>query len=127
MNVTIYELKEKDLVLFSSQVEKEVDEEAVKHYGRDLKKLVKIYNLVSTTPYDIPEPKLIKNWEELSKVPPTSEYKIVVLSGRGVIIKIASGNYVEYLSTHTFCSSTHEYSSRRLRKYGFNVTLASWG
>lgn len=81
--------------------------------------------------------KLIRNWEELSKVPPNDKYKIEV------DLKFCSGwirpiketketqdNYFEhhkYLSTHTFYSEEYEWSSKLLQSFGFNIELDNWG
>lgn len=81
-------------------------------------------------------PKLIKNWEELSKVPPNEKYKIVVDEEMscGWIRPIketdeTQENYFKhhkYLSTHTFYGSQYEYSIKLLQEYGFDVELDNW-
>lgn len=71
--------------------------------------------------------KLIKNWEELSKVPPNDKYKIVVdedmCSG---VIETLDGNFCEYLSTHTFYGKNYKHSTELLQKYGFDIEIDNW-
>ena len=79
---------------------------------------------------------LIKNWEELSKVPPNDKYKIVVdidmCNGHIVPVEETTEtqrDYFEhhiYLSTHTFYGSNYEYSTKILQKYGFDVEIDNW-
>lgn len=81
-------------------------------------------------------PKLIRNWKELSEVPPNDKYKIVVDldMGSGWIKPIEETeetheNYFKhhhYLSTHTFYGSTYEYSTEVLQRFGFDVELDNW-
>lgn len=80
--------------------------------------------------------KLIKNWEELSKVPPNEKYKIVVdekmCSGwiRPVIdtIETEKNHYDHnvYLSTHTFYGNQYKESTRILQKFGFDIEIDNW-
>lgn len=94
--------------------------------------------------------KLIRNWEELSKVPENDKYRIVVDldMGCGYIIPVTdkpTGNgddfkcfcddnmntreYFEhhvYLSTHTFYGSRYKYSTEVLQKHGFDIELENW-
>jgi hypothetical protein len=77
---------------------------------------------------DFKEPaKLIGNWVELSEVPCNKEYwlDITPKEGNGWIIN-KEGNGIMYLSTHTFYGHNHEYSTRILQTYGFNVELKNW-
>lgn len=80
--------------------------------------------------------KLIKNWEELSKVPPNSKYKIEIAFNmcNGWIVPIEEteetnkdyfNNHV-YLSTHTFYGSNYKRSTELLNKFGFNVEIDNW-
>lgn len=81
--------------------------------------------------------KVIKNWKELSEVPPNDKYKIEVdlefCSGWIRPIKETKetqDNYFEhhkYLSTHTFYSEEYEWSSKLLQSFGFNIELDNWG
>lgn len=73
------------------------------------------------------EPKLIHNWEELSKVTGSETYYLDITpeDGNGWI-KDEEGNIIEYLSTHTFYGLNYEYSTRLLQTYGFNVILTNW-
>lgn len=81
-------------------------------------------------------PKLIKNWEELSKVPPNEKYKIVVdldmCNGHIVPVEETAETqndyfrYHCYLSTHTFYGSNYEYSTKVLQEYGFDIELDNW-
>ena len=80
--------------------------------------------------------KLIRNWEELSKVPPNDKYKIEVDldMGKGWIKPVKETeetreNYFEhhrYLSTHTFYGLDYEYSTKVLQKFGFDIELDNW-
>jgi hypothetical protein len=73
--------------------------------------------------------KLIKNWEELSKVPPSKTHylKITPEDGNGMIME-NGGEEIrgKYLSTHTFYDSSYNYSTKLLNKCGFDVQLVSW-
>lgn len=81
--------------------------------------------------------KVIKNWKELSEVPPNDKYKIEVDLEfcNGWIrpikeTKETQDNYFEhhkYLSTHTFYSEEYEWSSKLLQSFGFNIELDNWG
>ena len=88
--------------------------------------------------------KLIKNWEELSKVPPNEKYKIIVNDCCGWIVPVCDmlslndefickcenqDNYFDnhvYLSTHTFYGSQYKYSTKLLQKYGFDIEIDNW-
>lgn len=92
---------------------------------------------------------LIRNWEELSKVPANDKYKIIVDNDMcsGWIVPICDTphadmdficncknvegivdfyNHHVYLSTHTFYGSNYKYSTKLLQKYGFNVEIDNW-
>lgn len=83
-------------------------------------------------------PKLIKNWEELSKVPPNKKFKIVLdkkYGSSGWIVPVketkeTKGNkyfeYHVYLSTHTFYGSQYKYYTKILQDHGFDIELDSW-
>ena len=81
--------------------------------------------------------KVIKNWKELSEVPPNDKYKIEVDLEfcNGWIrpikeTKETQDNYFEhhkYLSTHTFYSEEYEWSSKLLQSFGFNIELDNCG
>lgn len=79
---------------------------------------------------------LIRNWEELSKVPPNDKYKIVVdldmCNGHIVPIEETAktqndyfGHHV-YLSTHTFYGSQYKDSKKILQEYGFDIEIDNW-
>lgn len=80
--------------------------------------------------------KLIRNWEELSKVPPNDKYKIVVdleyCNGHIkpiVETEETEENYWEhhvYLSTHTFYGSEYKHSTEILQKFGFDIEIDNW-
>ena len=81
--------------------------------------------------------KLIKNWEELSKIPPNDKYKIEVDKEYGCSAWIlpleeteeTRENYFKhhvYLSTHTFYGKTYEYSTKVLQEHGFDVEIDNW-
>ena len=74
------------------------------------------------------KPEFIRDWVELAKVPPSESYhlSIVPKDGNGWVVHTESGESVEYLSTHTFYSKTHGYSTGLLQGYGFNVEIANW-
>lgn len=94
--------------------------------------------------------KLIKTWEELSKVPANDKYQIVVNRKMcsGYIIPVCdepieNGNSFEcnctddmdtkdwldrhvYLSTHTFYGSNYKYSTKLLQEHGFDIEIDNW-
>lgn len=89
--------------------------------------------------------KLIKNWDELSKLPPSKYYRIIVNDCCGWIVPITDeldkdrdsfkcncnddSSYYDnhiYLSTHTFYGSQYEYSTRVLQEHGFDVEIDNW-
>ena len=91
---------------------------------------------------------LVKNWEELSKIPPNSKYRIIVLDCCGWIVPICdkesseyayecncqnniktTGEYWKhhvYLSTHTFYGKHYEQSTKLLKEHGFDVEIDNW-
>lgn len=86
---------------------------------------------------------LIKNWEELSKVPPNDKYKIIVGDCCGWIVPLCDEkdeidfvcncidqeNYYDnhiYLSTHTFYGSQYKYSTKVLQEHGFDIEIDNW-
>ena len=76
---------------------------------------------------------LINNWKELASVPDsdTHSLRITPEDGNGWIVEVGaedvdSASYSEYLSTHTFYESSHNYSTKLLQKHGFNIQLANW-
>jgi len=75
--------------------------------------------------------KLIKNWQELSEVPETDEYRIEVeeTNGKkcaGWIVNKKTGDKERYLSTHTFYGLNYKHSTSLLRGYGFDVLIDNW-
>ena len=80
--------------------------------------------------------KLIKNWEELSKVPPNDKYQIKIDEDMcsGWIMPIeetdeTENNWFEhhaYLSTHTFYGLNYKKSTEILNKFGFDVEIDNW-
>ena len=89
--------------------------------------------------------KLIKNWEELSKVPANDKYKIIIEDYCGWIVPICdvpnednftcncpemtTKEYLEkhiYLSTHTFYGKHYKHSTELLQKYGFDIEIDNW-
>lgn len=76
--------------------------------------------------------KLIKNWEELSKVKPNDKFKIEVdldmccgwVKPVDDNEEIQFGVNYEYLSTHTFYGKTG--TPHILKKYGFDIELDNW-
>lgn len=80
--------------------------------------------------------KLIKNWKELSKVPPNDKYQIKIDEDMcsGWIMPIeetdeTENNWFEhhaYLSTHTFYGLHYKKSTEILNKFGFDVEIDNW-
>lgn len=69
--------------------------------------------------------KTIENWEQLNEcTSETHELEIDLEMGCGRISK--DGEFVAYLSTHTFYESTYKHSEAVLNQCGFNVKLKSW-
>lgn len=71
---------------------------------------------------------LVKDWVQLSKVKSSQDYHLEIKpeDGNGWIVDSRTGDHVEYLSTHTFYGSQHEFSTRQLSKYGFDVEVDNW-
>ncbi len=79
--------------------------------------------------------KLIKNWKELSQVPPNNKYKIEVdiEMCNGWILPVQETEetkkdyfkHHKYLSTHTFYGKTG--TPNILKEYGWDLELANWG
>lgn len=86
---------------------------------------------------------LIRNWQELSKVPANDKYRIIVCDYCGWVVPICDEPGKEndficnchkgcetfnhtYLSTHTFYGSNYEYSTKLLQKYGFDIEIDNW-
>jgi hypothetical protein len=73
------------------------------------------------------KPLLIRNWAELAQVPPSKTHRLEIDEHNGWIPEIGNEDRLGiYLSTHTFYGSTHERSTQKLRRCGFNVTIANW-
>ena len=94
--------------------------------------------------------KLIKNWEELSKVSANDKYRIIVDLDmcNGWIVPVCDEptgigdkficncekgmsvreyyNYHIYLSTHTFYGSNYKHSTKVLQEHGFDVEIDNW-
>lgn len=95
--------------------------------------------------------KLIRNWEELAKVPANDKYRLIIdrNMGNGWIVPVGDeptdectddfvchckeGISVEeyfkhhvYLSTHTFYGSKYKYSTKILQDHGFDVEIDNW-
>ena len=78
--------------------------------------------------------KLIKDWGELSKIPPNNKYKFKVEDCCGWIVPLKETNetiehYFDhhiYLSTHTFYGLHYKESTRILQKFGFDVEIDNW-
>ncbi len=70
----------------------------------------------------------IANWIELAKVPDSKTHRLEIIpeEGSGWIKPLNNSNDLgQYLSTHTFYGSMHEYSTKLLQGCGFNVVLAN--
>jgi hypothetical protein len=75
------------------------------------------------------KPKFIRDWEELSKVPPSDTHYILIDTGySGRVYSIADdGKRPVYLSTHTFYGKGQNLrSTELLQSFGFNVELDDW-
>lgn len=77
--------------------------------------------------------KLIRNWDELSKVSEseTHQLEIDVNGCNGwVVAKNPVGDKFsdkqKYLSTHTFYGAQHEHSTKLLQSCGFDVEIDNW-
>lgn len=78
--------------------------------------------------------KLIRNWEELSKVPSNDKYKLQLEDCCGWIVPVketkeTEDNYFRhhvYLSTHTFYGSQYKYSTKVLQEHGFDIEIDNW-
>ena len=78
--------------------------------------------------------KLIKNWGELSRVPPNDKYMIIVnMEFGGAWIKprmeVPNGEWFKhnvYLSTHTFYGSNYKRSTEIFQKFGFDIEIDNW-
>ena len=75
-------------------------------------------------------PKLIKSWDELKEC--TSETHVLEIGDCNGWIEPKfpkdenSWEGRHYLSTHTFYSGTHEWSTKLLQECGFDVEIANW-
>lgn len=74
---------------------------------------------------------LIKNWEELSKVPSSDTHRLEIGKHNGWIMaknpksdKFSDRMY--YLSTHTFYGLNYERSTKLLQSCGFDVEIDNW-
>lgn len=95
--------------------------------------------------------RLIKNWKELSKVPPNDRYKIIIDKDMcsGWVVPICDEQNEEdgfkcncseniqnetikffdehvYLSTHTFYGLNFKKSTRVLQEHGFDIEIDNW-
>lgn len=71
--------------------------------------------------------KLIKTWEELVGLESDEYYlEIDMDMYNGNIRRKSDGEYMEYLSTHTFYGMNYRYSTALLQEYGFDVQLENW-
>ena len=82
--------------------------------------------------------KLIKNWEELAKVPPNDRYQIVVdldtpdedsdflCNCEGMMKDSEFFKHHVYLSTHTFYGSNYKHSTKILQDHGFDIEIDNW-
>jgi len=71
---------------------------------------------------------LIKNWEELSKVPPSETHYILIDTGYSGWVKPLNAEYRQrgrYLSTYTFYEHQHERSTKLLQSCGFDVEITN--
>tara|TARA_R110000851_G_scaffold72413_2_gene160435 strand:+ start:411 stop:665 length:255 start_codon:yes stop_codon:yes gene_type:complete len=74
-------------------------------------------------------PQFIRNWKELSEVPPSDTHYILIDTGySGWVRSIANdGKRPVYLSTHTFYDKGQNLKSTALlQSLGFNVELDDW-
>lgn len=72
---------------------------------------------------------LVRHWADLAALPESETHRleIEVENCNGWIKdKRDPDAFGHYLSTHTFYGSNHAYSTKLLRKCGWNVTCANW-
>lgn len=71
---------------------------------------------------------LIKDWNELSKVPENDIYYLEIYPDKcyGYIRSKSVDEFRHYLSTHTFYGRTYKYSTCVLQECGFDVQLENW-
>lgn len=77
--------------------------------------------------------KLIKTWEELSKVPQSETHFLDInphkCNGWVVAKNPVSDKFSDrkrYLSTHTFYGEQHKHSTSLLQSCGFDVEIDNW-
>ncbi len=80
--------------------------------------------------------KLIKNWEELAKVPANDKFKIEVdlKRGNGWIRPIKKNEETSddyyfnnvYLHTHTFYGNWYQDSTKIFQEHGFDIEIDNW-
>lgn len=73
--------------------------------------------------------RMVRHWSDLAELPESETHRLVidVENSNGMILdKRDPEAFGHYLSTHTFYGSKHKYSTRLLRRCGFNVTCANW-
>ena len=69
--------------------------------------------------------RIIKDWHELSKVPPNNKYKLEInLEDCCGHITTLDGEFMEYLSSHTFYGKTG--TPYILKEYGWDIELDNW-
>ncbi|AUR93451.1 hypothetical protein NVP1187O_138 [Vibrio phage 1.187.O._10N.286.49.F1] len=78
-------------------------------------------------------PKMIKTWEELSKVPESETYYLEIdidgCNGWVITKSPVSDKFsdrMKYLSTHTFYGLNYKYSTKLLQSCGFDVEIDNW-
>ncbi len=73
---------------------------------------------------------LIRDWEELSKLPPSETHflKVDVDGGFGeVYVKDGNSDSLQcYLSTHTFYKPSHGGTPNILQQFGWDIILDNW-
>ena len=76
-------------------------------------------------------PVLIEDWDGLVGLE-NEKYKLEIDldGGNGWVIKKGEteeeDNGMLYLNTHTFYERNYDWTSKKLREYGFNVQLSNW-
>lgn len=74
---------------------------------------------------------LVRNWEELSKIPESETHKLEIGKYNGWIItknpkSDKFSDRKKYLSTHTFYRSSRKSRNKLLQSCGFDVEIVSW-
>ena len=70
-----------------------------------------------------------RDWSDLAELPESETHRLEIdVKGRNgwIYDKRDPEAFGHYLSTHTFYGMKHKYSTRLLKRCGFNVVCANW-